>query len=254
MGGMTDFHDLGVAFTRLTDVIDSAVTDVGSGRWVALSGVAGFPDYNMAGFTADASTADVDVVLARLEELDLDAILMVESGGGALTDHLSAAGLTAAGEAPIMRCSTDGLDDLPGPPDGVEMRIGDGSDMAVAASLIAEAFSFDEASTQLVSPPALAESVDVWLVENDGKPVASGTFVRDGSSVSVFAMATPPSERRKGYGAAVLSQAIRHYAADGVESVILGATEAGFPLYAALGFETTTTATVFVRGSSAQFH
>ena len=51
-------------------------------------------------------------------------------------------------------------------------------------------------------------------------------------------MATLPEHQRKGMGRALLTRVIDDYRRRGVERFYLGATEAGRPLYASLGFET----------------
>ena len=65
-------------------------------------------------------------------------------------------------------------------------------------------------------------------------------------------MATPPEHQRKGLGRALLTRVIEDYRRRGVERFHLGATEAGRPLYASLGFETIAQLSAWVLGDSSQ--
>lgn len=59
-----------------------------------------------------------------------------------------------------------------------------------------------------------------------------------GNTAAISAMATPPERQRRGVGRALLTSVIEDYRARGVERFHLIASEAGFPLYSSLGFET----------------
>jgi N6-L-threonylcarbamoyladenine synthase/ribosomal-protein-alanine N-acetyltransferase len=63
------------------------------------------------------------------------------------------------------------------------------------------------------------------------------TVTPTGDTAAISLMATPPEHQRKGLGRALLSQVIDDYRRRGVARFHLGATEAGRPLYASLGFE-----------------
>ena len=58
-----------------------------------------------------------------------------------------------------------------------------------------------------------------------------------GDTAGITLMATPPEHQGKGMGRALLSQVIDDYRRRGVRRFHLGATDAGRPLYASLGFE-----------------
>lgn len=73
------------------------------------------------------------------------------------------------------------------------------------------------------------------LALTDEPLAVSVTLTGDTAAISL--MATPPQHQRRGVGRALLSQVIDDYRRRGVTRFHLGATEAGRPLYASLGFE-----------------
>ena len=90
---------------------------------------------------------------------------------------------------------------------------------------------------------AVAHDPDIALFVGyvEGKPVATSALYRVDGIAEIGAVATAPSYRRRGIGAALTWAAIAEGAARGCTSAALAATEMGYPVYAAMGFVHVTT-------------
>jgi GNAT superfamily N-acetyltransferase len=97
------------------------------------------------------------------------------------------------------------------------------------------------------SPPATAfgttcaELLDrpecvVYVGYADGVPVVSGLGWRTGRTIGVYAIATTPTARRRGYGAAMTARVVTDGLAAGCDVAVLQASELGRPIYQRLGF------------------
>jgi hypothetical protein len=97
------------------------------------------------------------------------------------------------------------------------------------------------------SPPAVAlgttcaELLDrpeclVYAGYADGAPVASGLGWRTGRVVGVYAIATIPVARQRGYGAAMTARIVTDGLASGCDMAALQASDLGRPIYERLGF------------------
>jgi GNAT superfamily N-acetyltransferase len=78
----------------------------------------------------------------------------------------------------------------------------------------------------------------VYVGYTDGEPVSSGFGIRTGRTIGVYNIATLPSARRRGYGAAMTARVVADGAAAGCDVAILQASEMGRPIYERLGFRT----------------
>jgi GNAT superfamily N-acetyltransferase len=94
----------------------------------------------------------------------------------------------------------------------------------------------------------VARCIDVGITETAGAatyiawgddgPMSVVTVTPAGNTAGITCMGTPPAHQRQGKGRALLTRVMQDYRSRGVERFYLGATEAGRPLYASLGFET----------------
>jgi GNAT superfamily N-acetyltransferase len=69
-----------------------------------------------------------------------------------------------------------------------------------------------------------------------GVPVASALGWRTGRTIGVYAIATIPAARRRGYGAAMTARVVLDGFANGCDVAALQASELGRPIYERLGF------------------
>jgi hypothetical protein len=84
----------------------------------------------------------------------------------------------------------------------------------------------------------------IWAGYVEGEPVSTSASVVSGGFVGVYAVATSPAARGKGYGEALT------WAAAGTDAtlpVTLQASELGEPIYRRMGFETVGTFTIWSR-------
>jgi len=78
----------------------------------------------------------------------------------------------------------------------------------------------------------------VYVGYADGEPIASGLGWRTGRTIGVYSIATIPSARRRGYGAAMTARVVTDGLAAGCTAAALQASEQGRPIYERLGFRT----------------
>lgn len=146
-------------------------------------------------------------------------------------------GFVAVGAAPLMVLRPD-VQVRPSRPTKVVRALGP-ERVRAAGDMIAAAF--DEPRDVVarcidacITPTAGVETYIAW---GDDGPMCTVSVTPAGDTAGISLMATPPEHQRKGLGRALLSQVIDDYRRRGVTRFHLGATEAGRPLYASLGFE-----------------
>ncbi len=104
------------------------------------------------------------------------------------------------------------------------------------------------AAHELFSPSfAAAPDVELFIGSLDGRPVGTAVAIRTGDVSGVYAVGTLPAARRRGVGSALTWAAIDAGRAWGCDTVVLQASEMGFPIYAAMGFRTVVEYAVFGR-------
>ncbi|MGA0604274.1 GNAT family N-acetyltransferase [Caulobacter sp. KR2-114] len=110
----------------------------------------------------------------------------------------------------------------------------------IAGDLVAAAFDAPrDAVARCIDPcVSAAAGVETHIAWAGDQPVSAVTVTPSGDTAGITLMATPPPLQRRGFGRALLTQVIDDYRRRGVERFYLGATAAGRPLYASLGFET----------------
>jgi GNAT superfamily N-acetyltransferase len=120
---------------------------------------------------------------------------------------------------------------------------GFGGDPAVALGTVC---------TDLLGRPECA----IYVGFVDGHPVVSGLGWRTGRTIGVYSIATVPSARRRGYGAAMTARVVADGALASCDVAALQASELGRPIYERLGFRTVLKydayATPLVRNSEAK--
>ena len=104
------------------------------------------------------------------------------------------------------------------------------------------------AADALFSPSFAADpDVELFLGSLDGQPVGTAVAIRTGDVSGVYAVGTLPAARRRGVGSALTWAAVAAGQAWGCDTIVLQASEMGFPIYAAMGFRTVVEYAVFGR-------
>jgi GNAT superfamily N-acetyltransferase len=161
-------------------------------------------------------------------------------------------GLTAVGTAPLMVLRPD-VPVQPSRPTHIVRALG--SELAgIAGDLISAAFDTPR--------DVIARCIDVCMTETAGVetyiawggdgPMSTLSVTPTGNTAGISLMATPPQHQRKGMGRALLTRVINDYRSRGVTRFHLGATAAGRPLYASLGFEVAADLSAWVLARSTQ--
>ncbi len=222
------------------------VGGVGDGHWLMLTGGPS-PDVNMVlVHDGDPQT------LAAVERTVADrgyATLMMLAGRSREAELQS--GWQHAGAMPFMSAELDGASLRFDP----RVRRAGRQDFDTVAELIAEAFGLGREDADVCARVLLTEdeSMNIWLLIEDGQPVSTVTTVPIDDAVCVWCMATPSRFERRGYGRALLGDVLLRAAEAGASIGLLGATPAGQPLYEAMGWETLEGWQIYLNAQSAQF-
>jgi GNAT superfamily N-acetyltransferase len=163
-------------------------------------------------------------------------------------------GLTAAGTSPLMVLRA-GTPVRPSRPIKVTRALGPEL-VRIAGDLVAAAFDVQrDAVARCIDVGLTATAgVETYIAWGDDGPMSAVSMTPTGNTAGISLMATLPEHQRKGMGRALLTQVIADYRSRGVERFHLGATEAGRPLYASLGFKLVADLSAWVLGHSAQPH
>jgi GNAT superfamily N-acetyltransferase len=164
-----------------------------------------------------------------------------------LIPTLTRAGLVPAGAA----SSTPGMVAFPIDRDTVADAVAPSRLQAFEIRRVTDAFGIDEHRTIVTegfgSHPSVAFGTTclellerpecaVYVGYADGAPVVSGLGWRTGRTIGVYAIATLPKARRRGYGAAMTARVVTDGLANGCDLAALQASELGRPIYERLGF------------------
>jgi GNAT superfamily N-acetyltransferase len=191
--------------------------------------------------------------VARTKERGLPLVAMMSPHVvQALAPVATRLGLTAVGASPLM-VLRPGTPVQPSRPTKITRALG-AELVGVAGDLVAAAFDLPR--------DVVARCIDVGVTETAGVetyiawgadgPMSAVTVTPTGNTAGISLMATPPEHQSKGMGRALLTQVMADYRSRGVVRFHLGATDAGRPLYASLGFEPVADLSAWVLGPSTQ--
>ena len=231
------------AWRRRTDAIGGTVHET-DGLAVYLTGVP-FAPFNATMVVRPPSDPDAALAGARAAHatsglafgIDLDPELHAT-----VRDAASRAGLAVVESRPAMVVAVDEVGDAPAP-DGVTIaRVLDRAGLDEVADVDHASFGGERAHIRaFVGDGVLADPAQrVYVATIDGRPVACAETTCLDGLLGVFGVATIPSARRRGIGAAITAFAIRDRA-PGFELAVLDASDLGFGVYERLGFSTVST-------------
>lgn len=231
------WNEAAIGFERLFGAAAGFETWRSKGALLAMSG-ASPPDLNCGIVTAgDHAPAAIREMANRLRHRRLSGLVLVTDGAGAAAVQAATeVGLVPAARMPLMSLPAAAVVADPGT--FTVRRVTTAADLAVANGLMAAAFDLAVEHLAAAFPPRLlAEpAVEVDLVLDGHEPVGAVQTTTHGGIVGVWSMATPPTQRRRGIARAGLTHAIAERHRGGAHTVFLIATDAGRPLYDAVGF------------------
>ena len=127
----------------------------------------------------------------------------------------------------------------PQPRDGVTTELVDQATYPEFVGLLV-ATGFPAAWAEAAFPPSLVKdrNMAMFIGRLDGRPAATSLAVRTGEVAGVYSVGTIEDARRRGLGSAVTWACVDAARQWGSDAVVLQASEMGFPIYRAMGFET----------------
>jgi GNAT superfamily N-acetyltransferase len=141
--------------------------------------------------------------------------------------------------------------DPPAPPAGVTVVPVTVSGLDAYVDLMVESGMEPDAARQLFSPSFAADpDVQLFLGTLDGQAVGNAVAIRSGDVSGVYAVGTRPPARRRGVGTALTWAAVAAGRGWGCDTIVLQASEMGYPIYEAMGFRTVVSYSIFGRPAS----
>ena len=210
------------------------------GAAAVVTGVPAPPFNGVLTVETDAAPGDVEDLLGRVEATGLTHFLQVREGTDPAIARLAVSrGMTRDEDVPLMVLDDLGALDEELPAE-LFLRQLEPSEREVHTRVAAEGFEEDfDLLDRYVSPAMMAlPGVRCYVGIVDGEPVVTGVGFTSGDSVGIFSVATVPTARRQGFGAALTRRAILDGAAHGASWAYLQSSPAGFRVYERLGFRT----------------
>lgn len=133
-------------------------------------------------------------------------------------------------------------------PELVIRRVGDNPTRADFNHIMAATFGIPFSISRDVyeSPTTWQGFLTGWVGYLDREPVATAASLVAGGVAGVYAVATMPQHRRKGYAEVVMRHALAQArVASGIEHTVLQSSDQGYRLYEKMGYRTVTRYAVF---------
>lgn len=181
---------------------------------------------------------DLRTTVAPLTEVGQPAsvFLKSEAADSAIATTLKELGFENFGSMPLMAVDLSQLARA-ALPSGFEFRRVGESERGAWVDALTEGYEIPVRLSELCASIDGSEEVALYgAFEGDRVVSTSMTFAYDGL-MGIYCVATRPSHRGKGLGAYVTAEPLHRAKAEGWDTGILQASEAGFPIYKKLGFE-----------------
>jgi GNAT superfamily N-acetyltransferase len=176
----------------------------------------------------DVPLDDLDVFFAAVEAW----CVWVQPGHDALAEACAARGMAIDGTPMLMAAAMDEVDlerrDVPA-------DVGTGTWQELGAINDA-AYGLPPEHFAPVMRRLSTDGYQLAVARRDGQALACAGALVDGTNAEVVFVATLPDARRQGLAAECMRSALRAAAADGCSTTTLEATQAGEPVYAAMGY------------------
>jgi GNAT superfamily N-acetyltransferase len=186
----------------------------------------------------DTPPEDIEAGLEAVAACGVPHCLEARPGGRAAAKTIAERrGLVAESDIPLM--ATVGR--VEGPrPDGLVVRELEPAEASLHCEVAGPAFGAAPDLLAGLITPAVLELPEVrgYVGEVNGEAVVTAMSVTTEAAVGIFNVATAPAYRRQGYGAAATARALNDGLEAGASWGWLQSTEAGYGVYAKLGFTT----------------
>ena len=177
--------------------------------------------------------------LEKFYEQRLVHAVFLGGAGLAHAEALKAKGYVNKGAVPLMGYALDPEKEKHLLREGLEVkRVITQEDLTIIQKLAADGFEMPLELTERYTNGSLGipDSFRYYLLDN-GVPVSTSHFIRIGSFLGCWDVATPKEHQRKGYGDELMRWVFATHAAMGDDLVVLQASAAGQPLYRRLGYQ-----------------
>jgi len=209
-----------------------------------LAAMTGVALTNCNGVWAEHVDPDEDTVAALLDQVaaaGMPYCLQLRPGASlALTNLPVIRGMVPDAQVPLMVLEGPGALEAAQQVDGLEIRELAPEAAREHATIAARGFGAPEELMVQLTTPALLRlpGVHCYVGEVDGQPVTTGLGLTLFPFVGIFAIATPPPYRGRGYAGALTARAVADGLSGGAEWAWLQSSPAGYPVYTRLGFKT----------------
>lgn len=215
--------------------------------WCAVATGEPHPDLNLGVLTAAATRSDAAALVSYFDERGVPAAVSVASAlDSDVSEVLTDAGYERAPQREaLMWCSQP-----PVASDGFRIDPVAGADeAAIAIAMVAEGHGIEAVDRVIDQTPYPERPVTAWLAWDGDRPL-SVVWLTAGSRIGVWAMMTPPANRRRGAGRAVLSAALARTWSPTTEGSFLWSSPMGRPLYESLGYTALDECSIWVLGGT----
>lgn len=195
---------------------------------------------------APATAGDLTAALDWIDDRDVPYRLWMHEE---LTDHLAQTAERAMEQDPwlVPQMILQPAPELPLPAPGVSLAaVSDGRSLDEYRSIYVEGGMSDDVARRLFAASMAADSdVELVVAYLEDRPIGTSLAIRTGGVAGVYAVGTLAGARRRGVGTAATWAAVAAGQAWGCDTIVLQASEMGFPMYQQMGFRTIVRYAVF---------
>jgi hypothetical protein len=225
------------AFRRLANRDSGLAARFGSVEVAAMGVPVGF--FNPIFALEPVTAADLGAALAAVRGRQLPFVVHIradlDDGSASVAREL---GLVQTGVLPGMALPFPAS--VPAAPQALRIeRMGDTAGYQAGLAVAAEGFGMPLPFAEMAFPQSMFDDDGIrgYVAYANDEPVATATSIQLGPVLGIYNVATVPTRRRSGYGAAVTWRAIDD-AHPGTTAVVLQSSADGFPVYERMGFRT----------------
>jgi GNAT superfamily N-acetyltransferase len=208
------------------------------GPWLLIDASVGIPDFAIAVPTTNIAAPEEALEIAASwfqERGTAFRYLLRDPHDASLAKTVRDAGFAPARREPAMLLASLPPPTLPPPP--LQVRLVQGEDDIRRYAAIDSA-EWSEITEGIARTASAFPDFALFLGTAHGEDVATSMLVVTPPMAGVYNVHVRAANRRQGFGRAITLAALDYALTQGCTAVTLQSTEMGYPLYAAMGFET----------------